>query len=335
MTALNPISIPLGKGEPPSAPREEPPLAGGSLAALGAPAPGLVSSQTSDPREFQTDTERMVGKNASVQFMDPAIQRAGRCRKNILNAARLLTKGFQNQRVGHRVCFLTLTYARVNDWNPRDISAFCHTVRQYLKRRGIPLIGLWKLEMQKRGAVHYHLLVWLPKGITLPKPDKQGWWKHGSTQRVWAKNPYGYVAKYLSKEEVGMVPKGAHLYGLLGLDAVYRQEIRWWNSPRWIRDLWGIEHDPIRVPGGYWMSRLTGELKRGEWHFGGLMWMDGRRYVRMIKSPHIERGEQDQAGAIAKAREAEFWESAGRALQFETDRFGWLRQVEAITGEWQ
>ncbi|MBE7535456.1 MAG: hypothetical protein HS124_06970 [Anaerolineales bacterium] len=57
-------------------------------------------------------------------------------------------------------CFVTLTYPSVYSDNPKD---WKNDLDKYLKRlaRKFPNVsGVWKLEPQKRGAPHYHLLIW-------------------------------------------------------------------------------------------------------------------------------------------------------------------------------
>jgi hypothetical protein len=84
--------------------------------------------------------------------------------------------------------------------------------------RDIPFRYVWVAELQKRGALHYHVAIWLPKRVQLPKFDKQGWWPHGSTQRLIAKNAVGYLMKYLSKiSPFHKFPKGVRIHGFGGL----------------------------------------------------------------------------------------------------------------------
>ena len=58
---------------------------------------------------------------------------------------------------------------------------------------------------------------WLPKGVSMPKADKQGWWKHGMTRSEWAHSPVGYLCKYTSKgidfDSWGKLPRGGRLFG--------------------------------------------------------------------------------------------------------------------------
>ena len=65
--------------------------------------------------------------------------------------------------------------------------------------KGIFIHYVWVLELTKRGRPHYHVLFWLPRGISMPKADKQGWWRHGMTNTVPARSPVGYLCKYTSK----------------------------------------------------------------------------------------------------------------------------------------
>lgn len=57
-------------------------------------------------------------------------------------------------------CFVTLTYPAIYSDDPKS---WKRDLDKYLKRlaRKFPKVsGVWKLEPQKRGAPHYHLLIW-------------------------------------------------------------------------------------------------------------------------------------------------------------------------------
>ena len=94
---------------------------------------------------------------------------------------------------------VTLTYRDDVDWSPRQVSNYLKCVREWARRKGIFIHYVWVLELTKRGRPHYHVLFWLPKGVSMPKADKQGWWKHGMTRSEWAYSPVGYLCKYTSK----------------------------------------------------------------------------------------------------------------------------------------
>jgi hypothetical protein len=92
------------------------------------------------------------------------------------------------------------------------------------------------MEYTKKGAPHYHLLVWLPLGITLPYPDKRGWWTKGWTNQEWAKNAIGYIAKYASKgSALIQYVRGARHHGNGGMTGDALLEQRWWKLPCWLR----------------------------------------------------------------------------------------------------
>jgi hypothetical protein len=164
---------------------------------------------------------------------------------------------------GHRwrVAMFTLTYASIDGWSPKHITRFIKTTREHLRRRGWMMRYVWVLEMQKRGAPHYHVLIWLPRGVTLPKPDKSGSWPHGLTRSEWARNAVGYIAKYAAKSEQRReLPRGARVCAVGGLDKARAAIRRWWLAPCWVRERWPIGANifPAREGGG-WVDRSTGE----------------------------------------------------------------------------
>jgi len=136
---------------------------------------------------------------------------------------------------------------------------------------------VWVAELQKRGAMHYHLLIWLPKGLSLPKPDKQGWWPHGMTKIEWARNAVGYMAKYASKgDSSNKFPRGARIHGCGGLTGVQLQEARYWKRPTWVREKTVIGDQVKRHHGGGWLDHDTGEILESPWEVffrGGGVWI--------------------------------------------------------------
>lgn len=211
-------------------------------------ATGLVNTSTSD-----------------TLTVIPAEVRLCRMRRSVLTGSRLLLEGLQ--RGGHRykAAMLTLTYRPGVRWSPRHISAILACIREYLRRRRLPFRYVWVMELTQAGVPHYHALIFLPYGLTLPKPDKRGWWPHGMTRIEWARNAVGYLAKYASKGQGGVFPKGARLHSSGGLDKAQRSIRSWWLLPSWVRDYWGSEHRPKRPKGGGFMSRLTGEYLPSPW----------------------------------------------------------------------
>lgn len=233
------------------------PLAAG---AEGAAASGLVPSTTSDPpARLKIEIDRLH-------------VRAQRMRRSILTGARLHVEEATKGGFRGRWAMLTLTYREGVDASARHISALLHSIRSYLRRaghsgRGSRFRYVWALELTQRLRPHYHLLIWLPKGMTLPKPDKRGWWAHGSTRIEWARRAVGYVAKYASKftsEVAAHMPKGMKSHGVGGLDGEGKRELRWWKSPRDAREHLGEKADIRKVLGGY-ADKLTGLLWPSPW----------------------------------------------------------------------
>ena len=226
---------------------------------------GLVYTQTSGTRQ-------------SPILIDTALTRVKRMKSSVITAARLLSdhqeKGFRKE----RAAFITLTYRIDAIWQPNHSSMLIRHLRQWFKRRGHKMRFVWVMELHKDGRPHYHALVWLPRGLTLPKPDKQGWWPHGSTKIETARNPVGYIAKYASKGEFGgfTFPYGARIHGCGGLEGVKLLEARWWKLPSWVREV-TLPHDmPRRNKGGGILLPDTGEILESPWtvSFNG-----GRVYI--------------------------------------------------------
>ena len=196
---------------------------------------------------------------------------------------RLLRQGLEEGGFRYYAALLTLTYANGGDWRAKHVSELLTLIRNWCERRGVPFQYVWALELQQRGAPHYHIVVFLPRRFMLPKPDKRGWWRHGMTNIKQARNAYGYLAKYVSKGETaigqqGAMAKGARISGCGGLNKVQRRERSWWNLPKWVRDECPIEDDVCKVNGGY-LARATGYLLRSPWVFVRAGEIDGARYV--------------------------------------------------------
>lgn len=188
-------------------------------------------------------------------------RRCSRMRTALIACADLQQRRLQATASRWRAALLTLTYADKDAWEPRHISECLKILRQWCARRNWRLAYEWKAEMQKRRAVHYHVIVWLPVALGLRslKLDSLGWWPHGLTNFQWArKDPVRYIAKYLSKAEVQGMPKGIRMHGRGGLDAATRCAVRFTLLPRYVREHF-LSGDVVRAIGGGWLNRETGE----------------------------------------------------------------------------
>lgn len=115
---------------------------------------------------------------------------------------------------GGELVMYTLTYERVGQWEPRHI---CNCMR-WLRRQGIRLY-VWVAELQKRGAVHYHVLAMLPHLQRWRKPTAtDGGWARGFTWVTPGIRRPLYIMKYLQKgqgsESQHTFPKGFRLYAV-------------------------------------------------------------------------------------------------------------------------
>lgn len=200
-------------------------------------------------------------------FCHRKVIRGTRCKQSIMTAARLHSETGHT----HRAVFGTMTYRESAQWAPGHIRSFFDAIKQWCKRRGVPLRYVWAQELTKRGRPHYHFIIFLPKALSLPRPDKRGWWRHGMSKIETARCAVAYLAKYASKcvGTAFALPKGARICGAGGLSAAQRDEKSWWMKPRWVRDAFAIEDRPAKITGGY-VSRSTGEFLKSPW------WMSSR-----------------------------------------------------------
>ena len=217
-------------------------------------AAGLVISKTT-PSQQQPSSCAVKGDARTITFSpeETARNRIKRLRKGVWFAGRLHES--ISHRPGHRpdvAYFVTLTYVGVNEWSPEHLTRATDAYRRHCKRFSVPARYLWAAELQKRGAVHYHLVAWLPRGVPMPKWDKShtapsgrevsAFWSHGmtNTQKV-KKSAVSYVMKYISKtNEFYVFPDGLRLFGVGGLDHQSRAVRTWSNLPEWAKCEHGV-----------------------------------------------------------------------------------------------
>lgn len=199
-----------------------------------------------------------------------------RLKHHVRTAGRLVKETMARRGRKWRAVFVTLTYKPGVEWSPNHIRGFLNAVRTWAARKSVTVGYVWVAEMQRRGAVHYHAVIWLPASLRLPRPDKpkSGWWKHGSSNvQTVKRNAVGYLMKYVSKGVSGDdpdLPSGARICGSGGLDAMARDEFHYWRLPRYVRQHVVIGERCRRVVGGGWSSSWSGEVFRSEWGIFGI-----------------------------------------------------------------
>lgn len=202
-------------------------------------------------------------------------------RQRVLTSCRLLETDTKGSGRGWYAAFLTLTFRESEDYRPDAMTDFLRLVRQWFSLRGVRFRYTWAAELTKRGRLHYHAVLWLPSGLTLPKPDKRGWWPYGMSRIERARHAGAYIAKYVSKGggESSAYPKGARIHGAGGFSASAAVERRWWCCPSWVREVMPIDLEPRRAVGGGFLSRISGEFLPSPYRVVGI----AGGFVRLVK----------------------------------------------------
>lgn len=199
--------------------------------------------------------------------------RLGRLRRRVFAWANTSKPMMQGE--GLRMVMQTLTYKGVDDWQPNQIRDYMQTVRKHL---GDKLLAYaWVAELQKRGAVHYHVLLVAKKGTRIPYPDKSGWWPWGMTNVRVARTVF-YVCRYVGKEyqKQGPFPKGMRMFAVWFASGAVQVMQRWFfrlsSLPGWFQEV--IQALPqeyggkwARAPGGGWI--YEGETYLSPYEFLG------------------------------------------------------------------
>lgn len=120
-------------------------------------------------------------------------------------------------------CFVTLTYPAVYSDDPKVWKRHLDNFIKRLARKFPSVAGVWKLEPQKRGAPHFHILVWGVEYDQLARFVPQAWYevvgskddnhlawhwgllgnKHCVSQVESQRGVFWYASKYMSKEVEG------------------------------------------------------------------------------------------------------------------------------------
>lgn len=218
-------------------------------------------------------TSQTQGETVEIELPSQEYLRLKRLQKTVRVTAEVVQAKIRqfNQRM--KPAMVTLTYRPDVDWSPKHVSQYIDCVKKWAKRRHLAVHYIWVMELTKKGVPHYHVMWWIPKGYTMPKADKQGWWKHGMTNSVWARKPVGYLCKYTSKgidpNSYGKIPRNARLHGSGGLTPPMRVMKIWECAPSWVREIFDVNNG-VRKFGCYWVDRVTNKGFSSPWHFDHL-----------------------------------------------------------------
>jgi hypothetical protein len=237
-------------------------------------AAGLVLFKTS-PEQTTLSSPPQREKPQAVISFDKRTQKLNRLKR--LKRAVWLSGQLHNlAKPGFRPYvphFVTLTYRFVGQWRPNHIAEALDRYRNWAKKRQIEVRYTWVAELQGRGAVHYHLAVWLPVGKKMPFWDRarkvkgkqpKPFWTHGTTNTQLLQHGVSYLMKYLSKMgEFHDFPDGLRLYGMGGLSPQARLIRQWQNLPLWVKCDHGV--GDVKRAGSSWVDQETGEILPPMW----------------------------------------------------------------------
>lgn len=231
---------------------------------------GLVGIQTSDTNELAEISFSASSHREACR----ALAHSARIRKMKLvvgHHADAVRDQFDQAEMPVQCIMVTLTYAPSVEYSPRQITEYVRRMCAWLDTRNIVFAYEWVLELQKRGAPHYHVLWWVPLGARLPMPDlvtgrqRKPLWPFGMTRIERARCGPAYITKYASKGTGGgSLPKGARLYGVGGFDTAKRKA-QWRALPAYIRNRTDEGDVVRRAKGGGWFVRQSGEHIPSAW----------------------------------------------------------------------
>lgn len=231
---------------------------------------GLVYNETTSAGCVVSHTACHAVRRTGVRVeIDGALKRVKRLRTSLEHASRLLHFDAHDEAAPARwqKKMLTMTYRPGVDWSPEHMAHWSNMFRTWCRRRSVKCRYVWVAELQVRGVVHYHIVIWVQRGVFLPQSDRNGWWPHGSTRTETVQSPMSYIMKYATKTDasnIGGFPKGCRLHGAAGLTREHRRHLRYWRAPFWVRDSLTGRADIRKVVGGY-MDAYTGELVLSPW----------------------------------------------------------------------
>lgn len=230
---------------------------GSAATGVRAEGAGLVQTKTT----FQTGDKIQI----SLSKRDCNVRRIKRLRSHLSAASMVM--GLADP--GFRALvpwMVTLTYAKDGQWASGHIAEAMQAFRHWHRKKGLgeSVKCVRVAELTNRGRVHYHLVIWLPAGVSMPHWDRDQtnrarFWNYGSTKSEKLRSNVGYLMKYLSKMgEFHEFPKGLRAYGVSGLSVAARRVRSWYGMPEWVKRTYGVG-EVKRMAGGL-VDLATGEL---------------------------------------------------------------------------
>ena len=221
--------------------------------------------------------------------LDSFWSRLSRCNKRVKAWSTALPRinrrkrrAYKERGIGPRMVMLTLTYEDGDTWEPNHIRSFMLELRKLLKDK--LWAYAWVLEMQERGAPHYHVMAYVAPGTDIPNPDEAGLWPHGCTRRETAKKGAYYLMKYTGKgyQKEGL-PPGARMFAVwIGKKQATPDELfgfRLSSAPPYLQEAIKAYYEEGHVNaevrwgrrvGGGWVIKDLGEVLQSAWYLVGI-----------------------------------------------------------------
>lgn len=276
-----------------------------ALAADRAAGAGLVSESTSGFALLRT-LPGAIAWAEGVITIDRVQARVTRMRKSVGVASKCFINLGEKPPTNN--VMLTLTVGDGYVWKPRHVSDCIRSIRLWFNDRcpGQRLRYVWVAEIQDgkrredgigRGAIHYHIIFFLPDGLRLPHADRKGWWPHGMTNTKYSTSPIAYLVSYAKKidsKNVGGFPRGARISGFGGLDKTGRDIRRWVLWPAYLQGNAAAGEPWKPCPGGGYVNHDDGRILLSEFAPAGAGFSS---FVRVRTNPR----ELDPSGPFSWA----------------------------------
>ena len=259
--------------------------------------------------------------NGDVKVVDAARTRIRRMQARIRAwrdampiVNRRLRRVLRKSKAAPRFVMLTLTYADIDGWQPNHIREYMLALRKELKEK--LWAYAWVAEMQARGAVHYHVIVYVAPNTDVPMPDKSGMWKYGVSRRETAKKGPLYIMTYVGKEHQKIdLPHGARMFAVwISKNIATDGELlpfRLSSAPPYIQEALleqyaaGYIEASVRWrrrPGGGWLVLDTGEIFQSDWWLISCGLITGLEPPPRTRSPDDVPDDVLLASLVARAR---------------------------------
>ncbi|KAA3642056.1 MAG: hypothetical protein DWQ07_26025 [Chloroflexi bacterium] len=181
---------------------------------------------------------------------------------------------------------ITLTYAPGRQWQKNHVRDYLRAMRREIKSS--LLAYAWVAELQKRGAVHYHLYCIVEPGTRISRPDESGQWPHGMSRIERGRSVF-YIATYTSKhyQKVGHFPKGLRMYAVWIRKGLLSERDHWIfrlsSYPKWLSD-------QILEKGDLYLGCVPQRRKEGGWEIEHPRSIPGHRVMVPFFSPYVIMG---------------------------------------------